>query len=153
MDVIMEILSFVFLGALWLLAVGGYQDLPDRIPVHFNTTGEADGYGDRSSILALCVVATVIYTGMTFLNFYPHIFNYPSPITADNAQRSYQSTTRMLRVLKLSVVVVFAAIIYLTYRAVFSGSYALPVWFLPAALAVLLVPVAFYLFKLLRRQA
>ena len=96
---------------LWLFCIRAYTILPDIIPTHFNFKGVADGYGSRSSLFVLPVIASCIYVLITGLNKYPHMFNYMVTITEKNAETQYRLATRLLRVMKLMVIIVFAIVI------------------------------------------
>lgn len=95
---------------LWTFCVRAYTILPETIPTHFNFKGVADDFGSKATIFILPSIATAIYVLMTYLNQYPHIFNYMVKITEENAENQYRSATRMLRWVKLFVVVLFSII-------------------------------------------
>ena len=110
-DKVFEMLGWISMLALWILTVANYADLPGTIPTHYNLTGEADGFGDKANIMALPVVATILFVGMTILNRHPHFLNYPASITADNAVIHYIRATRLVRFLKLAIVVIFGLLV------------------------------------------
>jgi uncharacterized membrane protein len=57
-----EILSWLCLSAMFLLAAWAWQRVPDRIPVHWNAAGEVDGYGGRfMGLLLLPLIAAGLY--------------------------------------------------------------------------------------------
>lgn len=76
--------------------VAGYSRLPEQIPTHFNFSGEADQWGPKSDIWILIAIFTAIGVGMVVLSRVPHVFNYPSTITLDNAQAVYREGERMV---------------------------------------------------------
>ncbi len=143
-DLLIEYLTLVILFLLWFSLIITYSTLPDVIPSHFNGSGDADGYSHKSSVIILPVVATIIYIGMTVINKYPHIYNYPGVITIENAERMYTTTTRVIRSLKLAVVVIFSLIGLLTYRAAFKEGAGLGSWFLPFVFIAVALPNAYY---------
>ena len=146
-DRTLEGLCLIILILLWTGTIAGFSKLPDQIPSHFNAAGQADDYSSKRSIFTLPIVATIFYLGMTIINRYPHVYNYPATVTAENARRLYTSATRLIRTLKLAVVVIFSAIVLLTYKSVFNKGDGLGFWFLPAVLALMFVPVIIYLIK------
>lgn len=117
-DKIFEILGWTSVLAIWVLTITNYTSLPDTIPIHYNGAGQADGFGGKVNILTLPLIATVLFVGLTILNKFPHIFNYPTNITADNALRQYTSATRLIRYLKFIIVVIFGLISIQTIRNV-----------------------------------
>lgn len=109
-DKAVEFLCWAGLAFIWGWAVLAYFSLPETVPVHFSPSGQPDGYGSRASMLFVPVIPTVLAIGLTFLNRFPHTFNYLEEITPANAARNYQLGTRLLRWVKLFQVIVFGAI-------------------------------------------
>ncbi|NNK18988.1 MAG: DUF1648 domain-containing protein, partial [Maribacter sp.] len=133
-DKIIEIVGWIGVCGIWVLTLITYSKLPETIPIHYNASGEVDGYGDKTNILALPVIATVLFLGLTVLNKFPHLFNYPFSITENNALKHYSSATRMIRLLKFAIVVVFGLIIFKTIQNVNGTTDGLGSWFLPLTL-------------------
>ena len=146
-DKLVDILGWIILLALWALTITNYSSLPDTIPTHFNAAGEADGFGSKVTILSLPVIATLLFIGLTVLNRYPHIFNYPTSITQDNALRQYTLATRMLRYLKLVLVLVFGGIELMTIQHATGKAAGLGVWFLPLTLVLVFIPLIYFVVK------
>ncbi|MEO0312620.1 MAG: hypothetical protein RIQ89_2277 [Bacteroidota bacterium] len=111
-DYFIEWLGWLMLMGLWLLVLINHPSLPEIIPTHFNFSGHIDGYGSKQLIFNMPVLATVLFVGMTWLNKFPHLFNYPVKITTENAHSQYKIGTRLIRWLKLMVVVVMIASVY-----------------------------------------
>jgi uncharacterized membrane protein len=132
---------------LWLITLFHYSKLPETIPVHFNVTGTADGFGGKSTIFMLPVLGTVLFIGITILNRYPHVFNYPVKITPENALKQYTMAQRLLRVLKFSVIVIFTLISWFTARAAIENSERITAWLTPLMMALVFIPMGYYIFK------
>jgi len=146
-DKVFEGIGWVALLAIWILIISSYSNLPETIPTHFNGSGKADGFGSKVNILALPIIATVIFIGLTILNKFPYVFNYPTNITEDNAIRQYTNATRLVRYLKLIVVVVFGLIAYKTIESTSGQSDGLGVWFLPLTLGAIFIPMTYFAIK------
>jgi len=146
-DKVLELLGWGVLVALWGWTGTSYSSLPDTIPTHFNAAGEADGFGRKEFIVSLPVVASLLYIGLTVLNRFPHSFNFPTPITQDNALRQYTNATRMIRYLKLILVLVFAGISYQTIQQANGTGEGLGLWFLPLTLVLIFVPLIYFVIK------
>jgi len=144
-DKLVEILGWLLIGAIWVLTSISYSSLPETIPTHFNATGDADGFGGKASILGLPVIASLLFIGLTALNRSPHIFNYPTAITKDNALRQYTLATRMLRYLKLVLVLVFGSIEFMTIQNATGKAAGLGAWFLPLTLVLIFIPLIYFL--------
>ncbi len=146
-DTVFEILGWILVFAVWAFTIVKYASLPEIIPIHYNLAGEADRFGGKANILTLPLIATVLFIGMTILNKYPHIFNYPTRINKDNALRQYTIATRMVRYLKFSVVLIFGLLAVETVRNAESQPSELNVWFLPLTLGIIFVPTIYYIMK------
>lgn len=146
-DKLVDLLGWLILLVLWGWTISHYSALPETIPTHFNGAGEADGFGSKVSIFGLPVIATLLFIGLTVLNRYPHIFNYPSPVRQDNALLLYTLATRMLRYLKLVLVIVFGGIEFMTIQHVTGEATGLGVWFLPLTLVLIFIPLIYFVIK------
>lgn len=146
-DKLLELLGWGVLLALWVWTGTSYSNLPDSIPTHFNAAGEADDYGRKASIFGLPVVASLLYIGLTLLNRVPHSFNFPTPVTQENALIQYTNATRMIRSLKLILVLVFSGISYQTIQQANGETDGLGVWFLPVTLGLIFLPLIYFVIK------
>jgi uncharacterized membrane protein len=142
-----EYISAGTLSFIWAYTLWHFSSLPDTIPIHFNAAGEPDNIGGKRTILTLPVVATVIYVGLTVLNRYPHIFNYPVRITEANALKHYTAATRLLRYLKLAIMVIVGCLVYNSIQTALGTTDGLGPWFLPVVLALTFGPLVVYLFQ------
>lgn len=144
-DKILEIIGWILVLGIWMLTLANYFKLPETIPIHFNGAGEADGFGNKATILALPIISTLLFIGLTILNKYPHVFNYPKEITEENALALYSNATRMLRYLKVIIVLIFGAIVFMTIQNVNGKADGLGTWFLPLTMAMIFIPMMYFL--------
>jgi uncharacterized membrane protein len=144
-DKILETSGWLLLVLLWVLTLWYYPSLPDTIPIHYNAAGEVDNYGNKSTILILPVIATVLFLAMSFLNRYPHLFNYPDGITAKNASGQYTKATRLLRYLKTAIVLIILLLVSGTLKTSKGENEGLGPWFLPLILCLIFIPILFYI--------
>jgi len=146
-DKTLEILGWTSILAIWVLTITNYTNLPDIIPIHYNGAGEADGFGRKTTILILPLIATVLFIGITISNKFPHIFNYPTNITQDNALRQYTNATRLNRYLKLIIVVIFGFIEFKTIQSANGQADGLGIWFLPMTFGLTFIPLTYFIVK------
>ena len=145
LDKILESTGKLLIIIIWGLTLFVFFKLPTIIPTHFNAAGQPDGYGNKLTILVLPIIATLLYFGLTKLNQHPHTFNYINSITEDNAEQQYTIMTRMLRILKIALLIIFSYIILFTYLTTIGFTNGLGVGFLPFTLGVALIPIIFYI--------
>jgi uncharacterized membrane protein len=149
-DRVVEWIGWLALILLWGFTLWNYSALPESIATHFNATGHADAYGSKSSIFILPIIGSVIFIGLSFLNRYPYIFNYPTPITAENAGRQYANGTRLIRYLKSLLVIVFGFILQVTMRTAATHSEGLGILFFPITLGVMFVLLIIFIVRAMR---
>lgn len=123
-DRVVEAISVALLALLWIGILVCYNGLPRTIPTHFNATLQADDFGNKQTLFMLPVIATILYCSLSILNHYPHIFNYPQAVTQGNAKALYTTATRLIRILKLAVIIIFSSIVWLTIKTAFAGRVA-----------------------------
>jgi uncharacterized membrane protein len=146
-DRMLEMAGWGILGGLWVLSIWSFFILPDTIPIHFNATGQANGYGEKGTIFFLPVVATIIFIGITVSSKYPHLFNFPVEITPENSERQFNNAIRMGRFMKLSLSLIFMLIILGTIQVAQGKSDGLGAWVLPLSLALTLIPMVYFIVK------
>ncbi len=151
-DMILEIFGWAAIFGIWTLTLVNYFELPEIIPTHFNGIGKADGFGNKANILILPFVSTLLFVGLTILNKYPHVFNYPSEITNENALHHYTNATRLIRYLKLIIVIIFGLIVFKTIQNVKGSADGLGTWFLPSIIAMIFIPIIYFLMNTNRKK-
>ena len=149
-DKLIEIKGWVLLLILWGLTIYSLINLPAIIPTHFSFNGQPDNFGSKSIVLLLPIVGTILFAGMTILNKYPHVFNYPKRITVENALFQYTIATKMLRYLKTALVLIFSLIVLFTYTTAIGKTNGLGLWFLPVVLGLVFIPMAYFITKLVK---
>jgi uncharacterized membrane protein len=147
LDKILEVAGWLALAVLWGYTLNNYSHLPETIPTHFNALGEVDSYGGKATILILPILGTVLIIGMSVLNKFPHVFNFPVKITPENASKQYTMATRMIRYLKFAIALIFIMIQWAVMSAVNGGTGGPGIWLLPLTLAILFIPLGYFIYK------
>jgi len=146
-DKIVELIGLAGIVALIALPIFYFGQLPDSIPTHFGADGEPNLFGSRISIWVIPILGIVIYGSLFFLNKYPHIFNYAQPVTAENAERLYSTTTRLVRFINCLMAWLFVYITYGTIQVALGNQESL------SAVAIIIfclftsIGVIFYLYQ------
>lgn len=130
-DYVFEGLAVLGLLLLVLLPSFSWSSLPERIPTHFNASGEADAWGDRAGIFILPSVAFVMYLIISVAACFPARLNYLWEINERNAARQYQLARRMLLVLKFEVTWLMLYIVWMTIQVAHGHKSGLGAAFLP----------------------
>ena len=115
LDWILEIAALITVIATIVLFVLVWLRAPDIVPIHYNFAGHADTFGNKSTLWVLPDISLITYIGLTILNCYPHIFNFPTKVTPENAATLYKIATRVLRIVKLLVGLMFLWVVWYEY--------------------------------------
>jgi len=149
-DKLLELFSWLILILQWALILLNYSNFPEIIPMHYNFAGQPDSFGCKTTILILPILSTFLFTGMTILNRFPHIFNYPKKITNQNAERQYTIATRLIRYLKFIIIATFSIIVLMTSQTAKNKISGLGILFLPLFLILIYIPMIYAIVKLFK---
>ncbi len=114
------------------LTIASYSNLPDTIPIHFNSSGVADGFGKRGMIWLLPSLTLFMVPGLLILRRWPWLSNVPLEITEKNALYQYGLIVKLLGFLAAVVSLTFTTIVHDTIEIAHGGSSFLGIWFIPA---------------------
>ncbi len=151
-DYIMEVIGAIFLLLMISWPLYFFQELPDSIPRHFNAAGEPDGFSQKNTIWILPSIGLVMYVGMLILNRYPHIFNYPTEITVENAERQYRAATKLIRTINVLMAASFFYIGYSTIQTALNKQVGLGTAFLPIFLLLVFGTIGIYMYQALKKK-
>ncbi len=126
---LIDALSIVVLILGWWVALGVYPRLPERVPVHFGFTGNADKWGARWMIFLMPLVGAAVFA----LDYW--LFEYVSPRSPKPIPPEMRTPLHLL-LLELSVI--FTYITWRMSEVAFGRARGLGGWFLPAALIAVL---------------
>ncbi len=149
-DKAIEGIGLIAIFILVLLPLYYFSELPDEIPRHFDHKGDPTALSSKNIIWLFPTIGTVMYIALAWLTRVPHLYNYPKPITADNARRQYRNATRLVRMLNTVIVSLFAYIQFVIIQTALGETSGLGAWFLPVFLLMVFAPIGWFLFKSVR---
>lgn len=82
------------------------SSLPSQVAIHFNSVGEADGWGSKYLLLLLPLIGIIIGLVLEALEKNPHVHNYPAHINESNVQRYYAISIRTSNLIKNATVAI-----------------------------------------------
>ncbi|MGD0581891.1 MAG: DUF1648 domain-containing protein [Bacteroidales bacterium] len=144
-DRVIEFIGIAFLLFLFVLPLRYYSDIPGMIPTHFNAAGSPDGFGSKTSLWFLPLTGLVLWLIMTIVNRFPDKFNFPVKITPENAEVQYRIGTRVIRILKSVILMMFSFISYRTIQTAMGNEAGLGKVFLPVFLLLTFGIIIIYL--------
>ncbi|MEM1322884.1 MAG: DUF1648 domain-containing protein [Bacteroidota bacterium] len=112
LDKLLEWTAIAIAALTFFLALFYYSKLPEIIPIHFNGSGAADGFGHKSWIWTMPSIALLSLLLMLWVARIPHKFNYTIKVTEANAQVLYRTAARMIRGMNVILMLIFCYLCY-----------------------------------------
>jgi uncharacterized membrane protein len=137
-DRVVETSALVGLGFLVVATAFYWPMVPKMVPQHSDFFGKVDSWGPKWNLLAMPVIGAFAYVALTIVCRFPHTFNYPVPITEENAERQYRIALTVMRWLKMEIVWLLAYLNWQTIQIALGRAKGFDVLAMPIALAVIL---------------
>ena len=150
-DYIIEAIGLAFVVVLLIMPAYFYNQLPDQIPYHYNFHGQPNAYSGKDFIWLLPLVGLVLYVLLSFVSRYPHTFNYPVQITRENVYRVYRIGVRSMRIIKVAIIIIFAALNFRTIQIGLKMNLDLGVFLLPLGLFIIIVIVLVLFYQMVTK--
>lgn len=148
----LEGIALLILGlhiSITVRALFGSDQLPERIPIQFDATGQAIGWGSPAMLLLLPAITLIIYLLFTVVTRFPGAFNYPVKITALNRQRMQNLAVDMMAWLKVEIVCLLTWMQWVTVEVARNPGRHLPSM-TPAVLVAVFATVSVYIVMMFR---
>lgn len=150
---VLETLTLACLALMaWITyeAFQGPEPLPERIPMHFDAAGNANGWGPPSALVLLPVVATGLYLLITVISLLPTGIRSAVKLTAESRERIQALTRQMLAWIKAEMVGLFLFIQWFILAGIRDGSNRIPAIPPPVFLVVIFATVGWHLIAVFR---
>ena len=144
---LLELVSIAALALQWGLVALAFPELPDRVPRHFDATGQADAWGPRMMVWFLPIVNAAVYLLLGFVSRRPHLSNLPIEVTARNADRIYRLVRFQTVWLKAFITGMLAYMSWRTIEKAQGSDVGLGSAFLPVTVAGTAIVLAWFYFK------
>ena len=112
LDYFIEGISIISLALSFVLLTYYFGKYPSSVAIHYNAIGQADSFGSRWLLFILPTTGLITYVGMTYLNRFPHIFNYPIEVSVHNAEVLYTIGKRTISFMKMTICLL---VLYITF--------------------------------------
>jgi uncharacterized membrane protein len=146
-DVVINLFCLLLLVGIVAILIINWNNIPDKVPGHYNAMGEVDRWGNKGELLILPISGWLLYIGLTVLEHFPQIWNTGVAVTEKNATRIYRILKNMIATIKFLIVCVF---VFIAANSAFAK--ALPGWFLPVFLFLIFGSMIFFIVKLVRAK-
>lgn len=108
---VLGILVYSLLLISILVLVFSYNQLPEKVPIHFNWPSKEQGLGSKDILWAAPIILGIASLTLLRLAKRPWILNYPVRITENNAKKQYRAAALMMRLLSLLIAFTCLALI------------------------------------------
>lgn len=140
-ELILEFVAAVSLIFMLGVLIYWWSSIPEVVPKHFGITGEIDAWGNKKLLPVLYLLTVFIYVSISVLNWFPHIYNYPVNITAENAERQYRNARISIIAMKAGIVLCFT---YIQWNMIFRTS--LGPLFIPTIIIITLGLLGYFIY-------
>jgi uncharacterized membrane protein len=139
---IIELITVILLFSIVIYLIASWDNLPNKIPGHYNGAGIVDRWGSKNELLITPIISIVLYTLLTTVSLFPAIWNVPVKTTEKNKKDVYLNTKSMLILVKMEIIIVFSYIVYSDINTQYLGT-----WFIPIFIIILLGTIIYYITK------
>ena len=138
----MEVIGLMTLGYLYWItyaALNGPERLPDRVPTHFDISGQANAWGSPNTLWLLPVIGSGLYLLFTVLGSIRfRSYNLPVRVTEENLPFIQEQTSVMLAWIKFELLGLFVYIQSWIIEGVRTGNLRLSPAVIPVFMVVIL---------------
>jgi uncharacterized membrane protein len=147
-----EILAAAALLFAIVTAATSYSTLPQRIATHFNASGIANHWGDKSALWEVVGIACLLYLVLTFIRFAP-ASTFSVPVPPEQRAAAIPIALDMIAWVRAEAMCMFAFLTWAIVATTEGRSQGLGIWFLPVTLLAIFGTIAFYLTRMMRLKA
>jgi len=129
-----DLVSFACVVIMVMGSIAMMAYLPDRIPIHWNLKGQADGFGSKTTMLLLPMFSVLFFCMFSWVYKIPHKYNYAQKLTPENYEEQYLGSRKLLRIIHAFSQITFVCILGFILNGAFGESQNIPFWFPPLVL-------------------
>jgi uncharacterized membrane protein len=138
-------IGIALLAVQWIYFIYLYSLLPDRIPTHFNASGQADVFGSRETAWALPAISTFLFLALGYLARFPNLLRHNH--TSETGRVYTGHALMMIRWMKVSIVFLFTGILLYIHLTVVGAWSEGKGWFMPLLLVISFAPLSPFIYR------
>ena len=142
-----DILGYSFYVGSFLFLIYNWNELPDKVPAHYNALGEIDRWGSKMELFLLPIIGAVMAVLMQLLERFPETHNYPTRLNEENAKEFYLLSRKLVNQLKNLSLIFFALLLIESITTALGWGNGIGIWFLPIIIISVLIPIVLGLMK------
>ena len=144
---IWDFIGFSFFKGSIILLAFIWTRLPQKVPMHFNTQGEIDGWGSKATLLILPSIGVFTALMMYAFEKSPELFNYPKRFNESNAAQFYLHSRKLINQVKNICLMIFALILFETVSISLGWWGGSGIWLLPGLLLMIIIPIGLGIYR------
>jgi uncharacterized membrane protein len=151
---ILILLNITLILFSWYNAYHYYQELPDKIPTHFNFEGKIDKWSQKTPVnfYALPLIQTFIFLMLWFFSNFPKLFNFPQKervlkLSQSSREIIYEVLKEFMMIISLVINIMFFYILRAIYFSALHQKSELNPAILFAIIGLIFVATAYFLIK------
>ncbi|ENQ3105245.1 Protein of unknown function [Bacillus sp. 491mf] len=144
---IWDIIGFLFYIGSIIFLISVWNQLPEKVPTHFNGLGEVDRMDSKWQLLILPGIGLFIILLMKILEKHPESHNYPERFNESNARQFYLISRKIINQLKNICLIIFSFIVFESAFIGLGWGSGFGKWFLPLTISGLGIPIVLGIIK------
>ncbi|GAA0092543.1 hypothetical protein UT300009_25720 [Paraclostridium bifermentans] len=120
-----------------------WNNIGENVPIHYNSAGQSDSLGSKSSLIILPIVTIIVNISMSGVLLCPQALNIPIKLTEENYVKAYDLTRDLMNFIRIAINISF---LYMTIMS--ANGKPLGSWFLPIFLTIIFMPIVIYYIKI-----
>lgn len=147
---VMNIIGYsIFVGSI-VVALFYFPTLPDKVPTHFNISGEVDGWGSKYSLFAIPIIAGLMLIPLEMVEKRPHLHNYPAFLNEKNVAKLYGISVRTMNLTKNGLLMIFGFLLIQSVMAAKYGEAHFGVLLIILIILIVLFPLGWHIVSMMK---
>jgi len=143
----LEIASIVILLAGVLYLILDWGNIPDRVPGHYNFTGEVDRWDSKGSLFVLPGAAFFLYALLSLITLIPYKPKKDGKMSPERSLAVWRNSRLLLTALKAEIVAIFIYLEWQTIEVARGNASSLGGGFLPVYLVIIFGTLTYFLLR------
>jgi len=136
--------------AMWVYLYIVWSNLPSIIPIHFGISGAPDRFGNKSSVLLLPIIASIMHILLVVLSNIPNCFNYPVSVTEKSAEVLYKIGKELILLLDMEISLTFLILLWEDIQSSIGNISGLGIGIMFISMAIILGTVVYETIRMRR---
>jgi hypothetical protein len=108
--------------------------------------------GQMNIFIFVTILPVAVYLFATNFSIFPRLFNYPVPITDENAAREYRLAANMMRYVKAEVTLCMLIIEWVFVQIAMGEDMSFSPYFVPIFIGMLIITIAYFLYEMYKQR-